>query len=62
MVIKDGGTPAFEAPETLLGDHRPLPLDLWSLGVSIVCVVFGHLPFPGKSQAEIESGVSGKDP
>ena len=61
-VIKDGGTPAFEAPETLAGDHRPLPLDVWSLGVSIASVVFGKLPFPGATQQEIEDGVANKEP
>lgn len=45
LVARDGGTVAFEAPETHEGDHKPKPLDLWALGVSIVCVVFGNLPF-----------------
>ena len=61
-VCRDGGTPAFEAPETLKGDHRPMPLDVWALGVSIVCVVYGHLPFKTGSVAELEDAIANKDP
>ena len=61
-VCRDGGTPAFEAPETLKGDHRPMPLDVWALGVSIVCVVYGHLPFKTGSVAELENAIATKDP
>jgi len=46
-VTKDGGTAAFEAPETQDGPHKPMPLDLWSLGVSIYTCMYGRLPFNG---------------
>ena len=45
--MRDGGTLAFEAPETQGGPHSPFPLDLWSLGVSIYACMFGRLPFNG---------------
>jgi len=62
-VCRDGGTPAFEAPECLTGDHRPMPLDVWALGVSIVCVVYGKLPFPADaSVAELENAISTLEP
>ena len=40
------GTKPFEAPEcSLKGQYRPLPTDIWALGVSIYAMVFGIAPF-----------------
>ena len=61
-MFRNGGTCAFEAPETHTDDHKPLPLDVWGLGVAIVCVVCGHLPFPGLTTREMEESVQMKEP
>ena len=46
MVSDTVGTKPFEAPEvSLRGQYRPLPTDVWALGVSIYATVFGVAPF-----------------
>ncbi|XP_076434840.1 calcium/calmodulin-dependent protein kinase kinase 2-like [Babylonia areolata] len=42
------GTPAFMAPETLQENHPQFygkALDLWAMGVTLYCFVFGRVPF-----------------
>lgn len=55
------GTPAFAAPEQLLGeasiDHRA---DLWSLGVLLFEMLTGDLPFPAPNYSAILSAAQGR--
>jgi len=62
LVSGDGGTCAFQPPETHDDEHRPLPLDVWGLGVSIMSVVCGHLPFPGITTQGMKNSVKTKEP
>jgi serine/threonine protein kinase len=40
------GTPAFYSPEECRGElYHAKPADIWSMGVSLYLMVFGHLPF-----------------
>ncbi|XP_076452466.1 uncharacterized protein LOC143288077 isoform X2 [Babylonia areolata] len=42
------GTPAFMAPETLQENHPQFhgkALDIWAMGVTLYCFVFGQVPF-----------------
>ncbi|XP_061073050.1 calcium/calmodulin-dependent protein kinase kinase 1-like isoform X2 [Conger conger] len=42
------GTPAFMAPETLTDDYKIFSgkaLDVWAMGVTLYCFVFGKCPF-----------------
>lgn len=40
------GTPAFRPPECWGGAaYRPKPVDIWSLGISIYCLVYEKLPY-----------------
>jgi [calcium/calmodulin-dependent protein kinase] kinase len=42
------GTPAFMAPETLDINNRHFKgraVDLWSVGITLYCMIFGQLPF-----------------
>ncbi|XP_070204755.1 calcium/calmodulin-dependent protein kinase kinase 1-like isoform X2 [Littorina saxatilis] len=42
------GTPAFMAPETLQENHPQFhgkALDIWAMGVTLYCFVFGRVPF-----------------
>lgn len=39
-----GGTPAFRAPETLLGDQRLYSgkaADIWALGITLFALIYG---------------------
>ncbi|XP_058857587.1 calcium/calmodulin-dependent protein kinase kinase 1-like isoform X1 [Acipenser ruthenus] len=48
LLSSTAGTPAFMAPETL-SDHRKSfsgkALDIWAMGVTLYCFVFGKCPF-----------------
>lgn len=46
-IIEDTeGTPAFYSPEECTGEpYRAKPSDVWALGVSLYCMIFGRLPF-----------------
>ncbi|BFZ61844.1 hypothetical protein YB2330_002921 [Saitoella coloradoensis] len=60
-LAKTAGTPAFFAPElcfTDLGDGRKRPpvtkaIDIWSLGVTLFCLLFGKCPFTGESEFDL---------
>eukprot|EP00667_Euglena_gracilis_P003214 EG_transcript_3223 len=55
VLTQTEGTPAFNAPEEfddtmhVAGDKA----DIWSFGVTVYCVAFGHLPFMGGSIQDI---------
>ncbi|ETN78796.1 kinase domain protein [Necator americanus] len=59
VAIKESqmGTLSYMAPEVLQGENGdgkfkiPLKADVWSLGCILYNIVYGHLPFPMKSQA-----------
>ena len=48
------GTPAFMAPEVLLGDvYDGYRADVWSLGATLYQFVTGHPPFQAKNEIEV---------
>jgi [calcium/calmodulin-dependent protein kinase] kinase len=48
LVYGHEGTPLFYSPEECVGEtFRGKPADIWSMGVSLYLMVFGHLPFGG---------------
>jgi tetratricopeptide (TPR) repeat protein len=51
---KIAGTPYYMPPELLGESDVSTKWDVWSLGVMIVEMLTGHLPFEGKNQHELE--------
>lgn len=43
------GTPAYVAPEVLIGNGHSYEVDVWSLGVLLMEIVSGQTPFTGES-------------
>lgn len=57
-VSDQSGTKAFSPPECLKGgSYHPKPVDIWSLGMSIYCLMFTKLPF---SHANFDEEISSK--
>ncbi|KAF2669206.1 kinase-like protein [Microthyrium microscopicum] len=45
---KSAGSPAFMPPELCVAKHGEVSgraVDIWSMGVTLYCLVFGHIPF-----------------
>lgn len=48
MTAKSAGSPAFLPPELCVvkhGDVSGRAADIWSMGISLYCLRFGHIPF-----------------
>ena len=63
-IAKAAGSPAFLAPEICgLSDSAsasskeppidPYALDIWAMGVTLFCFIFGQVPFTGNSEFEV---------
>ncbi|KAJ3275473.1 hypothetical protein HDV01_000300 [Terramyces sp. JEL0728] len=54
------GSPAFYAPETCNlshGEISAMAADIWAMGVTLFCMVFGKLPFTGSSIIQLYDGI-----
>ena len=47
--VTNCGTPAYVAPEVLIGHGHSYEVDVWSLGVLLMEIVSGQTPFTGDS-------------
>lgn len=53
---KSAGSPAFMAPELCRHDHGEVSgraTDVWSMGVTLFCIRYGHLPFVSNNILEL---------
>lgn len=44
------GTPAYMAPEIIMGEAYDTKVDMWSMGVLLYVLVSGYLPFQGSNR------------
>ena len=51
------GTPAYLAPEVLLGGGATPATDIWALGIVLYEMANGELPFTGRNQIELTSTI-----
>ena len=61
-LAKTAGTPAFFAPELCAGSSTPhMPttkaIDIWALGVTLYCFVYGHIPFQAETPFEMYAAI-----
>jgi serine/threonine protein kinase len=62
-VTKTAGTPMFFAPEACdSAQCNGLPLDVWAMGVTLYCFLFGDLPFMGSALPEVYECIRSREP
>lgn len=61
LSTKSSGSPAFLPPElcvTKHGDVSGKAADIWSMGVSLYCLRFGHIPFERSSVLDMYKAIT----
>lgn len=64
MTAKSAGSPAFLPPELCItkhGDVSGRAADIWSMGVSLYCLRFGHIPFERTGVLELYEAIKNDD-
>ena len=45
------GSPCYSAPEVLRGNrYKPMPVDIWGIGIILYCMICGELPFEDEKE------------
>lgn len=60
MTAKSAGSPAFLPPELCVAGHGDVSgtaADIWSMGVTLYCLMFGCLPFNHGGVMELYSAI-----
>lgn len=57
VLIDHCGTPAYIAPEILLGKSYSLNVDLWSAGVVLFAMLYGTVPFKAPTIEELNTQI-----
>lgn len=61
---KSAGSPAFMPPELCVAKHgqiRGRAADIWSMGVTLYCLRYGHIPFEQSNMLELYTSIRGDD-
>ncbi|KAI8819857.1 kinase-like domain-containing protein [Fimicolochytrium jonesii] len=64
-VKTSAGSPAFSAPEVCAphnGNHSARACDVWAMGVTLYCILFGKLPFHGASIVDLFETIMKDEP
>ncbi|KAF9300747.1 hypothetical protein BGZ74_007545 [Mortierella antarctica] len=64
LTKKSAGSPAFMAPELCRPDHGEVSgraTDIWSMGVTLYCVRYGHLPFISSNIIDLNRFIRNND-
>jgi [calcium/calmodulin-dependent protein kinase] kinase len=65
MTAKSAGSPAFLPPELCVTKHGNISgkaADIWSMGVSLYCLRFGHIPFERSGVLELYECIKTDEP
>lgn len=57
---KSAGSPAFMPPELCVAKHGTIsgrPADIWSMGVTLYCLRYGHIPFEQSGMLELYDSI-----
>ncbi len=60
---KSAGSPAFMPPELCVAKHGQVSgraADIWSMGVTLYCLRYGHIPFEKGSMLELYDAIRGE--
>jgi [calcium/calmodulin-dependent protein kinase] kinase len=61
---KSAGSPAFMPPELCVAKHGQVSgraADIWSMGVTLFCLRYGHIPFEQHGMLELYESIRGDD-
>ena len=64
LTAKSAGSPAFLPPELCVAKHGDVSgkaADLWSMGVTLYCLMFGQLPFQNPGVLELYESIQKED-
>jgi calcium/calmodulin-dependent protein kinase kinase 2 len=65
VTAKSAGSPAFLPPEMCIAKHGDIAgkaADIWSMGVTLYCLKYGHLPFQRDNVLEMYEAIKTEEP